>query len=314
MGLKHYTYKNMPVEILDKDRSASYFVDNSLRRAMQMFKVEGLPESIPERMFKLFLLTHGHIFIMEHEGKLYAFKGDFSGEPDAYYRPTKYVIANPGLGFSGSFDIGKDGEVVLNDSVAEGLLPMFRRYATQLVENEISILDAQINCRIQALISAEDERTRKSAEEFLANIVKGRLGIISETAMIEALKSKPYSSASNAITQLIELEQYLKGSLANELGLDANYNMKRERISEGETQMNGDMLLPYVDDMLACWRDGAERVNKMFGTNITIEKTSAWENREAILDASEDENENEGKEENANDDEGNTEVERDATE
>lgn len=44
------------------------------------------------------------------------------------------------------------------------------------------------------------------------------------------------------ITQLIELIQYYKASMYNELGLNANYNMKRERLNLGEVSMNVDVL------------------------------------------------------------------------
>ena len=83
---------------------------------------------------------------------------------------------------------------------------------------------------------------------------------------------------------LIELEQYLKASWYNELGLNANYNMKRESINSGESQLNNDMLIPLVDDMLKRRKEGAEKVNNMFGTNITVELASAWEDNQEEID------------------------------
>ena len=69
----------------------------------------------------------------------------------------------------------------------------------------------------------------------------------------------------------------MKASLYNELGLQSNYNMKRESINSGESQLNEDMLHPLIDDMLRERQIALEKVNAMFGTNITVEFNSAWE-------------------------------------
>jgi hypothetical protein len=69
----------------------------------------------------------------------------------------------------------------------------------------------------------------------------------------------------------------LKASWYNEIGLNANYNMKREKLSTTESQMNNDALLPLVDQMLRSRQEAAEQINEMFGTDIHVEFASSWE-------------------------------------
>ena len=76
--------------------------------------------------------------------------------------------------------------------------------------------------------------------------------------------------------QFIELHQYLKGSMFNELGLNANYNMKREALGAGESGLNADILFPLVDDMLANRQECLDEVNKKYGTNIKVDFNSTW--------------------------------------
>ena len=76
------------------------------------------------------------------------------------------------------------------------------------------------------------------------------------------------------------MEQYLKASLLNELGLEANYNMKRESLNATEAQMGDDALQPLIDNMLKCRQEAAEKINEMFGTDISVEFNSAWEENE----------------------------------
>ena len=253
-----------------------------LNRTQSMFRWNGLPDTIPERSLELFLQTNGNVCFYEHNDALYVFTGGMGGEPDVYYMPTVYTIANPALKLSKTLKIGSECVVMPNDSLYLGLIPMFTRYASGMTENELSMKIAIINSRIVDLISAPDDRTRSSAEKFLADIENGKHGVIAENAFLDGIRAQPYGTTanSNALTNLIETEQYFKASWFNELGLNANYNMKRESLNTSESQMNNDALLPLVDDMLKSRERSAEKVNEMFGTEITVSLASSWEDNE----------------------------------
>src|SRR5699024_3264973 len=71
--------------------------------------------------------------------------------------------------------------------------------------------------------------------------------------------------------------QYLKGSMYNEIGLNANFNMKRERLNTSEIEMNSEALYPIVDNMLYNRRLTIDAINDKFGTNIEVEFNSSWD-------------------------------------
>ena len=79
----------------------------------------------------------------------------------------------------------------------------------------------------------------------------------------------------------------------HELGLNANYNMKRESISANESQLNKDALFPLIENMLNEQRAGWDAVNAKYGTDIHVELSSAWkdniEEKELDLDILENE-------------------------
>ena len=268
-----------PFDFEDKKDNIFRHIIYMMNRTQSMFKWEGLPDSIPQRMIELYLQINGNVCFYQYEGTLYVFRGGLGGVPDVYYMPTIYTVANPALGITKNLKIGEECVVIPNDTLYIGLMPMFEKYATLMAENELSINIAAINSRIIDLISAPDDRTKLSAEKFLDDVRKGKLGVISSNEFFEGLKAQPYGSSgnTNTITNLIELEQYLKASWYNELGLNANYNMKRESLNTEESQLNHDSLLPLIDDMLRSRQEGAERVNEMFGTEITVDYNSAWE-------------------------------------
>lgn len=262
----------------DKDNNISRYINYMLCRTQSMFHYTGLPETIPARMLELYLQTSGCVAITRVNGELYAFTGGLGGEPDVYYQDTIFTVANPALNYSNNLKIGKDCALVDSDSLRIGLLPLFGRYASAMVENDITMYIADINSRIVSLLSAPDERTRSAAEEYIRKIIKGDLSVIAETALLDGIRAQPYGSSgtSNQITQLIELQQYLKASWYNEIGLNANYNMKREAINSNESQLNEAALLPLVDDMLRSRQRCFDDVNKMYGTDIHVELYSSW--------------------------------------
>lgn len=278
------------VDFADKEGSARQYVAYMLNRTQSMFKYTGLPDSLPQRNLELMFQTNGWIAIPipdkvpKLKGKLYAFSegASLGGVRDVYYMPTICNIESPALNWSASLKIGEECIVIPNDSLYIGLLPMFSRYASMLAENDVTIRLADINARIIDLLSAPDDRTRKSALQYLKDVEDGKLGVIADNAFLEGIKSQPYASSgsTNNITQLIELQQYLKAGWFNDVGLNANYNMKRESINSDEAQLNDDALLPLALDMLRMRKTGFDIVNRLCGYNIGVELNSSWKVRQ----------------------------------
>lgn len=274
-----------PYKFKDKYKSIRNYVDYMLIRTTEMFKYDNLPESMPHNILETYLQMSGFCCVFEHEGNIYCSFGGFGGEPNEYYIPTKFVVANPYLDIFKTFTIGEDCVVMRNDSLYKGLRPLFTRYATQLAENDISMMLATINSRIISLIDASDDKTRESAKKYLDDICGGDLGVIASTPFLDGVRTQPYASTqiSTLISSLIELEQYYKASWYNELGLQANYNMKREAINSKEAQMNEDSLLPLIDNMITSREEGIKQINEMFGLDISVEFDSSWEDNEIEL-------------------------------
>lgn len=277
MKRKDNIYKLYQQQIRDKDTAVTEFMANTLAKTQSMFEYEGLPDSIPQKELERLLQTTGNAFVTSVDGVLYALSGGKGGEPDVYGRATLYTVANPALKLNKTYDIQKDGVLIENDSNGESLLPLIGRYAVLHTDGLISLNTASILTRITMLISASDDKTKQSADEFLHKIQDGEFSIIGENAFFKGVNMQTAPTTNSVyITQLIELIQYYKASMYNELGLNANYNMKRERLNLGEVSMNVDVLLPYVDNMLNERQNSVTKINAMFGTDISVRLASSW--------------------------------------
>ena len=261
----------------DKDKVFENYCRYTFTRTQSMFTYEGLPDTIPVQWLESYLQRNGSCCIAEHEGKLYALLGNAGGEPDEYYQPTIYTVANPALNLSKNYEIGVDCVYCKNDYDALGLVPLVSRYCGLMTENLLTVRLSDINMRMMNLLSAPDDNTLQSTKQYLKDLEEGKLGVVGETPFFEGLKlqSKGVGNGDYMI-QFIELQQYLKGSMYNELGINANFNMKREALSGQEVALNDDALMPLIDDMLKQRRAMCDELNQMFGLNVSVDYGSTW--------------------------------------
>lgn len=265
-------------------------------KTSRMFKYENLPKTIDKRLLELWLQSIGHLCCfkaktlsngmlqpltedLKGEGDLYVCFGNWGGELDGNYLPKQFIVSNPVYG-SFTLEVGKNCVIIKNDSTLIGLTPLCRRYATAITETELSLKISSVLTRLMTIVTTSDKSTKESYEAMMTKLEEGDLlSVFSSQAIMneEVIKSLFNGQNNNqSITQLIELLQYYKASWFNELGLNANYNMKRESLNSSESQLNDDALLPFVDDMLLSRQESFDKINEMFGVNIQVDLGLSW--------------------------------------
>ena len=275
-------FKDLPTlyDPKNKVQNIKDYVSYMLVKSSTMFKYHNLPDTLPPEQLELLLQTNGYVIVTKHDGDLYAFMGGLGGEPDVYLRPTIATVSSPALKFNETLKIGSECVVISNDILQNGLLPIYNQYCTLLVENTLTMYISNINKRIPTLISASDDNTVESAKTYIKKMFDGEIGVIAENQLFDSLKTHTNGGeTSNKLTELIEYHQYLKAGLLNEIGLNANFNMKRERLLSGEVELNSDSLYPLVDNMYQCRQLAISQINNMYGTNIQVEFNSSWDYR-----------------------------------
>ena len=286
MSKKYTCYETAKSYLKDKDQNVNNFIDTMFCKTNEMFTWKNLPETIPQAELEYLLQSNGTMFFTKVGNDFYALLGTLGGEINAYYEPTKYTVANVALNLSKMYDIEKDGVLIRNDLRCNGLIPILSKYASMLTDCEISLNTMSILMRVMFLISASDDKTKKSAEEFMSKIINGNYSIIADSQFFDGIKAQGMTqSFSQLIPQMIELTQYIKASALNEIGLNANYNMKKERITEQEYTLNIDALMPFAENMLNCRKKAVEKINKMYGLNIEVSLNSVWETNQAELES-----------------------------
>lgn len=265
----------------------------------QMFRVRNLPETIPEYVFLRNAFLSGWQWVTELGGNLISFTGDISGGSglgpglDYNYLPTHIVVTNPYLEADGSIpDYTEtytggyskthkltDGVLVKTTSELMPLEPLVRFFA-ELEESATTTLHMSLDLSRMALNwLAKSDADKTAMEEYLRKIKRGELGVALSKEWQEAVELAlgADSGAAALLKSQIEALQYVRGYKWQTFGVQSNHNMKREAINESEAGMNENSLLPLIDDIYANLKAGIDQINERYGTNITIEYASAWE-------------------------------------
>lgn len=239
-------------------------------------------ENINWNYFKMNLILDGQICITDFNDSLYACIGNRGGEPNEYYVPTIFTISNPILG-SKQVDIDVNGVVFYNTDIdmfnytgnceifSGGLYDLISQTATLLADNIISINCNQINSRITAFFTAESEAQAVAGEVVLKKMYAGKPYQILRSDLIEKLNVNPInSSASGNITELVELHNYIIADFFQSIGVKSNNVMKRERLINSEIDSQNDYLKISLLEILTSWQKGFDKVNELYGTDISV--------------------------------------------
>lgn len=286
--------KNLVID--DKGRLISKFFVDALRKILTMFRYTKLPKNINKRTLELFILG-GCAKIFRKDGEWYCGIGGLYGVQKGNYMPPNAIVNNIGIDaykdLKIAYEYNKDEInednieqycfVIPNDDLYYGLWDEISTYAEMQTECLLTLKAILYNNRIPMTAYASSDELKTAFDEFYKNIVDGKpFASISGISMLNGFKigldNVPFNQhTTNQLKDVIECMQYLKATFENTIGLNANYNMKRESLNDDEIALNDDNLLPNIDEMYNCRKKAFDLLNEVAGKKIIeFELDSSW--------------------------------------
>ena len=250
-----------------------------LKDVFRIFLFDGLPETIDERFFKYTLFLYGKVTFFRDGDTLLALNGSPSDQQDIYYVPEGMIVSNPRLLKSYNLKRGVDCEVVYCSDIdmydqfeLGGLYTLVAKTATMLADGDLSISVAQKNKRLINVLAAEDQNTKNSIDVVVRKQYAGEPYVVVMKSLIDNVQSVPIveKGTNQDLMQLIEAQQYILSHFYESLGLQTHDQMKKERLITAEVNDNDNIAKLNIDNILASIQEGLDRVNAMFGTNISV--------------------------------------------
>lgn len=268
-------------DVADVESGYNYWFNKILHKCITIVKYNNLPESIPSREVALNMVIMGHGVFFDKGGDMYVTPTTlYDNQKSPYYYPQSAVYAQPKLG-SDNLQIGKNCEIVYCNSLQDnifmfpsdgGLLTFIQRYARQLADIESTINIYLVNCRLTSFPTAANDNVKSSIERLLDKVTLGKRGVISDNAIVEQFRNVDISRSSihDGINDLLIARDKILEQLYRDIGIRM-YNPKKAQVNEEELESNDQLLVINTSDMIETQNEGFERVNKMFGTNISCE-------------------------------------------
>ena len=275
--------------VCDVQKNFRTYFDILCNKCSNLFKWEGLPDTIDQRFLMEQLILNGKVCFTKINNKLYALNGNVGGEPNAYYQPSMWIVANPILGSKqvrirqkdgGQSTEGLEGIMVCltnqdyftDRAERGGLFDLIYQTAGLLADNISSLNVSQINGRVAQLFTVDNQAEARTVEEIIRDMYDGHpyrvltQDLISKVGVLPAAQT----GQTNTLLNLIEAHQYILASFFNEIGIPSNWNMKRERVNTAETQLMTGSLDISIYSMERNLQREIERVNELFGTEISV--------------------------------------------
>lgn len=284
--------------IEDKKSIIRYYTLDALRKVMTMFKYTKLPKFMPKKTLEWFILG-GYARVFRYKNEWYCGFGGMYGVEKGNYQPPFAIVNNVGINYYEDLKIAYDYNadeinenniedycfIIPNDDLYQGLHDAIRIYAEMQTECLLTLKYILYNNRIPVTAYAPNDDVKASFDEFYKNIVNGKMfQSINAMSMLDGLKGMENvvfnQHTTNQLKDVIECMQYLKASFENSIGLNANYNMKRESLNDDEIALNDDNLLPTIDNMYESRKKAFELLNKCANEKIIeFELNSSWKLR-----------------------------------
>ena len=284
--------------VCDVEKIFRFYFKTLTNKVCNLIQFDNLTDHIDEEYLKEQLVLEGRVCFTEFNHNLYACKGNPGGEPNVYYLPTLFVIANPVLGSKqvtirnkdGSTDVsGLTGILVglshadleLEGDIHGGLYDLIYTYSGLLADNLVSLNCAQINSRVQVAYVGDTEALANTAEKVLKDLYNGTPYKVLSQDILNKLTVNPVTSsgANTTIMSLIEAHAQIISDFYSELGISYNSNRKREYVSQTENSMDTGSLNLNIDTIINSIKDGIDQVNELFGTDIKVHlDENAYEN------------------------------------
>lgn len=254
---------------IDNNMSYLYYYNRLKELAISMFEWKNLPDSCDERFLELTLFNDGQaVFFKDEElGGLLDLQVLISGKFDVYRVPTKrQAFANNGY----HKDLTpEDSVIVYNNLLRTNSKGVIAKFAKQLWDLDRNI---DVNARAQKhpILLIGNEQQQLSLKNIYMQYDGNQPVIFGDKALNKDMITCINTTAPYVADKLYQLKTQIWNEAMTYLGI-SNLNIaKKERLVADEVTRNLGGTIASRYSRLEARRQAADKVNKMFGTEIEV--------------------------------------------
>lgn len=201
-----------------------------------------------------------------------------NGSPTGYnmfYHPSQFIVTNPVLG-NYTLTIGVDCELLDLGHVNGDFYsfdPLVVRYASLLASIDGSLNMTLMNSRVAQVFTSDSNATLKTMQKIYDDVSEGKPAVFLAKGLRDDVEMKPYfNNVKNTYigTELLQDRQTIMNQFLTEIGINNANTQKRERLITAEADSNQGEVKAIVDEVLDRMNICFDKINAMFGTNMSV--------------------------------------------
>lgn len=249
-----------------------FYIDYLFDRVVRLFEYKNLPKTMPKKEIELRLVSYGYCFVSNKPHKdLYVYGGSLANFTGVYYdEPLWFNYRCPNKSGTLICENDKDGVLINNNSTRNSLIRLIHNYAILLAHTEVTLVNQLINLRSDVIPVCSNENQANAVRKYRSDIANGRQTPIVDSMMLGIQWEDGANKVSGLINETYQLRQDLMTNFYHDIGVKTAFNKQTIQLSS-EISANDELLNLNLDDLLNSRKDGIDRVNSKYGTNIEVD-------------------------------------------
>ena len=239
--------------------------------ARSVFKWNNLPNGINEKWIERYLFNEGNcLFYRDKEKGFMIAKCTQSGSLNYYDEAT--TLTPYGTGYMGKPLQNYDECVLIqNNDLCLSTSPTIQLFAYRLADIQRTI-DVNISAQKTPVVVLCSDKQKLSIKRAMQQVTDNEIAVYGDKTLdvdgIKALKI----DAPVVFDKLYTQKQNVWNECMTFLGINNNsQEAKRERLVVNEVEANNEQIEASAEVFLKSRQDACERINKLFGLNISVE-------------------------------------------
>ena len=280
---ENYNYINMynssfsPSTVHVKNTALQQFFRRYLfQEAIGVFKWK-LPETWNPFYFKYVLFAWGFIGVVETNKFGVICQAAAPYGYDIYYQPTNLIITNPLLKGSLNPRIGDTCTVIKLMPDWGGIMDLCNYYADMMALAAETMGVNWLNSHLSYIFPADKQTVAESYKKMFDRVASGEPAVVIDKSLFREDGSPAWEPFTQNIGQnyvadrIIADLRSLRDEFLTIVGIPNANTTKRERLNVAEVESNDTETQILSDTWLENLREGVEKTNDMFGTEISVE-------------------------------------------
>ncbi len=275
--------KNTPHGVTNYITFAHYY-DWLRNIATNIFQWEGLPEYMPKWAIEHFLFEYGTaLFFSDPEKGFLVLRGTGNGTKSVYGEDIAFQVNAYNYHTTRT---AMESVLIWNNNTKSPTEPIIRAFAARLASVE-RVTDTNMNAQKTPVLLVGEEKNILTLKNIYRKYEGNEPVIYGDK---NYMNNQSIQAISTLAPYIIDKLDVHKQNLWNEaltfLGIQNANTDKRERLITDEVNANNEHIKTNLDVMLNQRQQAAERINKMFGQNISV-RVRGGEEDESVHDRTE---------------------------